>query len=183
MPRFHGGTPPGLEDRGFRATGCCFAGSGAELEGNPAPLHSAARSVQYSHGMAHMMATLRDGLDRVGVEFWDTHRVLDLHFSVSGNVAGATIYDGSSGVLCGCEVAAIVLATGGCGQLFPVTSNGPDATGDGSAEEDGTSDDGSPAGHAADAPAHAEVHDSGSSTDGATSPIDASPEGNEEKIG
>lgn len=108
-----------------------FADAAGALQGNPAPMHSAARSVQYPHGMAHMMRTLHDGLARVGAQFCDTHRVLDLRFSASGNVAGVWLYDALSGDVCSCEVGAVVLATGGCGQLFPVTSNGPDATGDG----------------------------------------------------
>ena len=92
-----------------------FAGPDLALQGNPAPMHSAARSVQYAHGTAHMMRTLRDSLGTIGVQFRETHRVLDLHFSVSGNVTGVSLYDASSGAVCGCEAAAIVLAAGGCG--------------------------------------------------------------------
>ena len=97
----------------------------------PAPLHSHARSVQYQHGMAHLMTRLGDALDTTGTRVLDHHWLVDLIRSASGQVAGALLYDRNAGSLVTCRARAVVLATGGCGQLFPVTSNGPDATGDG----------------------------------------------------
>ncbi len=105
--------------------------AGGTLEGRPAPMHSEPRSVQYPGGMANLMSLLRDKLVRQGVEFLENHRAVDLLTDGAGRCSGARIYDHVSGEFQECSAAAIVIAAGGCGQLFPVTSNGPDATGDG----------------------------------------------------
>ena len=94
-------------------------------------MHSAPRSVQYPHGMAHLMGELRGKLQLADVDLLEDHRVVDLHIGTDGSVAGAYFYDNQTGMLQTCLARAVVLATGGCGQLFPVTSNGGDATGDG----------------------------------------------------
>ncbi len=105
--------------------------AGRGLEGRPAPMHSVARSVQYPGGMAHLMGLLRDKLVGQGVERLENHRAVDLLSTDAGRCAGVRVFDNASGEFLECHAAAIVIATGGCGQLFPVTSNGADATGDG----------------------------------------------------
>ncbi len=107
-----------------------FAGETSSLQGQPAPMHSVARSVQYPHGMADLMGRQRQALQSAGVEFLEDHRVVDLISHADGSVAGACLYTSATGELQTCRAGAVVLAAGGCGQLFPVTSNGPDATGD-----------------------------------------------------
>ncbi len=97
----------------------------------PAPLHQRARSVQYERGMTHLMARLGQTLASAGSRVVDRHWLIDLTVSGSGRVDGALLYDQDTGAVVACRAAAVVLATGGCGQLFPVTSNGADATGDG----------------------------------------------------
>ncbi len=105
--------------------------AGGKLEGRPAPMHSVPRSVQYPHGMAHLMRSLRDKLVGQGVRLLENHRAVDMLPDGTGGHGGARVFDNSSGAFLECHAAAIVIATGGCGQLFPVTSNGVDATGDG----------------------------------------------------
>lgn len=108
-----------------------FAAPPDALEGRPAPLHTMPRSVQYPHGMSHLMGLLGSALVRAGTKLLTHHRLVDLVRSTNGQVSGAWLFDQTAGALVRCEARAVVLATGGCGQLFPVTSNGPDATGDG----------------------------------------------------
>ncbi|NNF80351.1 MAG: FAD-dependent oxidoreductase, partial [Rhizobiales bacterium] len=107
-----------------------FAESGALFRGEPAPVHTVPRSVQYPHGMAHLMSCLRDKLRAADVELLENHRVVDLQLRADGRVIGGQFYSSATGELLTCRARAVVLAAGGCGQLFPVTSNGPDATGD-----------------------------------------------------
>ena len=108
-----------------------FAAPCEALAGRPAPLHSRPRSVQYPHGMAHLMDGLGRALAQAGTELLDHHRLVDLVCSKDGGVCGAWLFDQAAGTFVRVEARAVVLATGGCGQLFPVTSNGADATGDG----------------------------------------------------
>ncbi len=108
-----------------------FAEPGEPFIGSPVPMHSVARSVQYPYGMAQLMILLRTGLLKTGVEVLENHRVLDLIRRTDGRIGGASLYDADTGRVQSCLAGAVVLATGGCGQLFPVTSNGADATGDG----------------------------------------------------
>lgn len=107
-----------------------FSSDGA-LRGCPVPMHSEARSVQYPAGMNRLMEQLRESLLSAGVELWESHRAVDLWANGEDAFSGASLFNGSTGDGLTCQAAAIVLATGGCGQLFPVTSNGPEATGDG----------------------------------------------------
>lgn len=111
-----------LED-GFSSTGV--------LKGCPVPVHSRPRSVQYPGGMAHLMGQLRQRLLNEGVRLWEHHRAIDLLPSNNGRHGGAWIFDAETGEVLTCHAGAVVVAAGGCGRLFPVTSNGPDATGDG----------------------------------------------------
>ncbi len=101
--------------------------AGRGLEGRPAPMHSVARSVQYPGGMTHLMGLLREKLVGQGVKLLEDHRAVDL--LPSGK--GVQVFDNASGAFLECHATATVIAAGGCGQLFPVTSNGADATGDG----------------------------------------------------
>lgn len=120
--------PEALHRLNARAGG--FTDRGSALQGQPAPLHSADRSVQYPLGMAHLMTSLRDGLQQANVGLLEDHRAVDLMYGQSGGVTGAHLFDSAMGRIVTCTAGAVVLAAGGCGQLFPVTSNGPDATGD-----------------------------------------------------
>ena len=99
------------------------------LIGNKVPAHNAPRSVQYPHGMRNLLSALRERLDALGVTFLEHHHAAAWQRDGEGSVSGLQLFDGSG--LLNCAAKSVVLATGGCGQLFPVTSNGPDLTGDG----------------------------------------------------
>ncbi len=102
----------------------------AGLLGQPAPAHTEPRSVQFERGMPVLLAALRRGLESEGVTCVDRKRCVELTRGDDGRVCGAWFRDGTTGQLQYVAAGAVVLATGGCGQLFTVTSNGPDLTGD-----------------------------------------------------
>src|SRR3972149_1455647 len=77
-----------------------------------------------------IMDTLYDNCVARGVEFHNEVFIQKLLFS-NGNCCGATGYDIASGEPQVFNAKATVLATGGCGRIFRVTSNGFASTGDG----------------------------------------------------
>ena len=77
-----------------------------------------------------MIRTLQDHGIHTGIEFHMEHTVLSLLLG-GGRVAGACGYDREKGRFCLWEAKAIVIATGGIGRAFKVTSNSWEYTGDG----------------------------------------------------
>ncbi len=104
------------------------------LAGRQVPAHSHPRSVQYVPGMQQLLQTLRLQLEKSGVVILDHHRAVELIRTTQGDICGAYILNTAlqgSGVDSVAGLAkSVVLAAGGCGQLFPVTSNSPDVVGD-----------------------------------------------------
>jgi len=101
------------------------------LVGRLVPAHSHARSVQYQDGMAELLRQLCAQLSVMQVEAWSNLQAIELARNDHGEICGAYFFDRCrSGVLL-CLAGAVVMASGGCGRLFPVTSNCPEATGDG----------------------------------------------------
>ncbi len=107
-----------------------FARHDGRLRGAPAPVHGYPRSVQYLPGMPRLLASLRDQLERAGVRVLDRQRCVRLDREAGGRVRGLWLFDERTLALRYGSAGAVVLAGGGCGRLYPVTSNGPDATGD-----------------------------------------------------
>jgi succinate dehydrogenase / fumarate reductase flavoprotein subunit len=77
-----------------------------------------------------VLDTLYDQCLRHQVKFYQEHYVLSLVFE-EGKCSGLATYDLSSGELNLIEAKAVLLATGGCGRIFKITSNGFASTGDG----------------------------------------------------
>ena len=94
-----------------------------------APVHGFPRSVQYERGMPALLRHLREDLRQQGVVLLDDHRVVGLQ-GEPGRLIGGAWLRRTDGSLVPLRAGSTVVALGGCGQLFPVTSNGPDATGD-----------------------------------------------------
>lgn len=99
------------------------------LTGAPVPAHCVARSVQLPRPMSTLLRQLREYLSSIGVQFIEGRQAASWLWDANGEVAGAILSDMSGTIAC--QAGAVVLAAGGCGRLFPVTSNGPDMTGDG----------------------------------------------------
>ncbi len=66
------------------------------------------------------------------IQRWDRHFTVDL-VVLGGNCCGAIVLDERSGRRRAISARAVVLATGGAGQIFARTTNPPNATGDGMA--------------------------------------------------
>ncbi len=80
-----------------------------------------------------MVRTLLARAMRVkAIERWDRHFTVDL-VVLGGNCCGAVVLDERSGRRHAISARAVVLATGGAGQIFARTTNPPNATGDGMA--------------------------------------------------
>jgi succinate dehydrogenase / fumarate reductase flavoprotein subunit len=77
-----------------------------------------------------MIRTLQDHGIHTGMEFHMEHTVLSLLLD-GGRIAGACGYDREKGRFCLWQAKAIVIATGGIGRAFKVTSNSWEYTGDG----------------------------------------------------
>jgi succinate dehydrogenase / fumarate reductase flavoprotein subunit len=77
-----------------------------------------------------MIRTLQDHGIHTGMEFHMEYTVLSLLLD-GGRIAGACGYDREKGRFCVWEAKAIVIATGGIGRAFKVTSNSWEYTGDG----------------------------------------------------
>lgn len=93
--------------------------------------HSAPRSLLAEHRIGvDFTLPLARVARHLGVEVLDLTMVVDLVVA-DGEVRGAVLLDRGSGELRAVGVGAVVLATGGAGRMFPVTSNPTDVTGDG----------------------------------------------------
>ena len=79
--------------------------------------------------MALLLGQLRERLSDKTVVMLDDHRAVDLQGEPGRRVSGAWLRR-KDGSLVSVAAASTVIAMGGCGNLFPVTSNGPDVTGD-----------------------------------------------------
>ncbi|OGP75758.1 MAG: succinate dehydrogenase flavoprotein subunit [Deltaproteobacteria bacterium RBG_16_49_23] len=77
-----------------------------------------------------VLDTLYDQCLRHRVKFYSEHYLLSLVME-RGRYAGAVLYDLATGELRLIQAKVILLATGGCGQIYKTTSNGFASTGDG----------------------------------------------------
>lgn len=93
--------------------------------------HSRVRSLgAYRHLGTDFTIPLAEHALRLGVREFPDCMVVELLMD-DGEVAGALVIDVVTGDPYVIEADATILATGGCGQLYPVTSNPRDVTGDG----------------------------------------------------
>lgn len=116
-----------LADMGFE-----FPVTTGSFDGMPVPGHSVPRSVRYAGGgMWHLMRGMREKVAAAGIDLLEDHRAADLVVLPDGAVAGALLLDSNTGQAVACHAGAVVLATGGCGQIYPITTNKRDVTGDG----------------------------------------------------
>lgn len=105
------------------------ADEAGNLTGHKVPAHTVSRSAQFERGMPRLLKTLKNDLVSRGVAFLENHHASGWLRDGEDAIAGMEILSGKE--IIRCRAGSVVLATGGCGQLFPVTSNGPDLTGDG----------------------------------------------------
>jgi succinate dehydrogenase / fumarate reductase flavoprotein subunit len=77
-----------------------------------------------------VLDTLYDQCLRHRVKFYSEHYLLSL-VQEKGRYGGAVLYDLATGELRLIQAKAVLLATGGCGQIYRTTSNGFASTGDG----------------------------------------------------
>ncbi len=117
-----------LESLADMVQGFMASADGFELKQVPA--HDRPRSAQYALGMGRLMSALGDELTARGVVVLTGHTPVDLLQDEAGNVCG-TVAFGASGERVELRCKSLVLATGGCGELFPVTSNAPGTAGEG----------------------------------------------------
>jgi fumarate reductase (CoM/CoB) subunit A len=95
--------------------------------------HSVARSISARKGktgLGILQTLIRKVKSFQNVATWSDVITLELVKS-SGRVAGAIVYDLRSNMPYLIQSKAVIIATGGIGQLYPVTSNPVQATGDG----------------------------------------------------
>ncbi len=110
-----------------------FPRKGGIFEGDAVPAHSFPRSVRYPAGMQSLMNALNERLVADETSIFEHHRVVDLLQDQLGAVIGGLFYDSSTDSFRAIIARKTILATGGCGNIFPVTSNSSLITGDGSA--------------------------------------------------
>lgn len=90
-----------------------------------------ARSIKKGDSLGTpIMQVLRRQVKKRGIEQLHEMYVTKLMIA-GGRIAGAVALDFRTGELVAIRAGAIILATGGAGELFPVNSNTPDSTGDG----------------------------------------------------
>ncbi len=80
-----------------------------------------------------LIRTLQDHTTYLGVDVHMEHTVVDLLLDGSGRAAGVVAYDREKGRFHLFAAKAVVLATGGVGRAFKITSNSWEGTGDGHA--------------------------------------------------
>ncbi len=99
------------------------------LEGGhslPRVLHSGDRT-----GAAIQRALTVTLLERSRIPVLERRFLAELLLDGDGTCAGALVFDAANGAYEVMLAGAVVLATGGAGRIFPVTTNPPEATGDG----------------------------------------------------
>ena len=80
----------------------------------------------------HMiLQTLYQNSIKHKVNFFDEHHVIDLIFTNNGQCAGVITYELKTGELHVIQAKAVIIATGGAGRVFKITSNALASTGDG----------------------------------------------------
>lgn len=80
----------------------------------------------------HMiLSTLYQNSVKHQVQFFDEYHVLDLIFTDDGVCNGVVCYELKTGELHTIQAKAVILATGGAGRVFKITSNAMASTGDG----------------------------------------------------
>lgn len=115
----------------LQALGVAFAMEGDRLAQYLAPAQSYRRSVRTAGGgTCQLFETLGSVARREGVQVVEGVMLLDLA-RVSGRVVGALGYLPEGNQLVAFQAKAVVLACGGAGQLYPLTSNSPELTADG----------------------------------------------------
>jgi fumarate reductase (CoM/CoB) subunit A len=114
-----------LEQMGARFV----CGESGEIEVFLAPAHTCRRSVRVEGGGTLMlMGPLTDYLRRQPVEIMETTSALEI-LTEGGRAAGVLALSRERLMIV--RAKAIVLATGGAGRIYPLTSNMPESTGDG----------------------------------------------------
>lgn len=97
----------------------------------PAPGHSKARSLYYSDITGKLLVeTIYAECRRRGVRMYSEHVAVEIVKGKNG-IAGALVADIRSGELLFVRTKAVVIATGGIGRLYELTSNPVQNTGDG----------------------------------------------------
>jgi succinate dehydrogenase / fumarate reductase flavoprotein subunit len=80
----------------------------------------------------HMiLQTLFQNSIKHNVNFFDEHHVVDLLFTNDGQCCGVITYELKTGELHVIQAKAVIIATGGAGRIFKITSNALASTGDG----------------------------------------------------
>lgn len=80
----------------------------------------------------HMiLSTLYQNSIKNNVTFFDEHHVLDLIMTEDGQCAGVITYELKTGEIHIIHAKAVIMATGGAGRVFKITSNAMASTGDG----------------------------------------------------
>lgn len=94
------------------------------------PAHARPRSAQFALGMDQLMATLGEQLSAHGVRVRTDLVPVALMGDESGQVCAVATLN-AAGERIDVHGKAVVLASGGCGDLFPVSSNAPGVAGEG----------------------------------------------------
>lgn len=111
--------------------GLAFTTEQGQFECVPAPGHTHSRSVRYRAGGGwHLMRELADHVRNAGITCADNCVASDLLLSPDGGVTGGLFWNSHENGWHVINAGATVLAAGGCGQLYPITTNKPDVTGD-----------------------------------------------------
>jgi len=110
------------------ADGFLMLDGGFELKQVPA--HNRPRSAQYGLGMDRLMTRLGEKLSLSGVNIATGCTPVDLLQDESGKVCGVVTFT-AGGRRIDIHSKSVVLATGGCGDLFPISSNAPGVAGEG----------------------------------------------------
>lgn len=80
----------------------------------------------------HMiLSTLYQNTIRRNIQFFDEHHLLDLIFTDDGQCCGVVTYELKTGEIHVIHARAVIMATGGAGRVFKITSNALASTGDG----------------------------------------------------
>jgi fumarate reductase (CoM/CoB) subunit A len=115
----------------LEALGGAFRKENGRYARSPSGDHSRPRTLGAEHRIGtDYTVPLAARAAELGARVLDSTMAVDLLLDERG-AHGVVCLDVRDGRLLVVEAAATILATGGCGRLFPVTSNPPDVTGDG----------------------------------------------------
>src|SRR5690606_14507055 len=78
-----------------------------------------------------ILSTLYQNSIKHNVTFFDEHHMLDLMFTDDGQCAGVVTYELRTGEIHVIHARAVIMATGGAGRVYKITSNAMASTGDG----------------------------------------------------